>query len=380
MKKYIIWHDNDFDLALWVRDNSILRLKSVEYRCIPKTNSVQQIMHSFSDDITRAVLPFIRLETPDLIIEEINTDTYDTKVVCVAELMTHTPQWQHPAQRFSRIYNAVRLGAPSALFVPARKTKWEKGTQTSYRPTSYTCSPSVYRLFCLTSQQTNIPTLLFNWPDTDGYLRYDPKHPTSPHVSGDTRNFLSFLNTCISQSGNVTLNDTKDILELMNSKSCIADISQFSTIRGIVNTNEIIEQLKLDKTSLPESFLSTQETVWFAPSGLVDSNSAIRTDPYGGMLCAFDILFARDEYGNKIRNIVFDATEVDINSIDFKVLGHEYDNCPFDKGSDFSFNHLEHCPYTQPKYRRIYGEIADIVLFNNKYYQKDGETLYEYVN
>ena len=48
-------------------------------------------------------------------------------VVCVTELMTHTPQWQHPAQRFTRLYTSSILNTPTALIIAQRKTKWEKG-------------------------------------------------------------------------------------------------------------------------------------------------------------------------------------------------------------------------------------------------------------
>ena len=130
MKKYIIWHDNDFDLAYWLFNNSILKSSNVEFRCIPKTNSANQISTYFKDTITRPIMPFIRFETPDLIIQQVEPEN---KILCVTELMTHTPQWQHPAQRFTRLYTSTILKIPTALILPRYKIKWEKGSNTNYK-------------------------------------------------------------------------------------------------------------------------------------------------------------------------------------------------------------------------------------------------------
>ena len=365
MKRYIIWHDNDFDLAIWLRDNSVLHDQDVEYRSIPKTNSCAQIIESFSDPVTVTVLPFIRLETPDIILQEIDTSTNVNKVVCVAELMTHTPQWQHPAQRFSRLYNSSKLGVPSALILPHKKTKWERGQRESYKDVSYTCSPSVYELFVETTRKHKTPTLIFSWPDHDGYLKYHPLHPTSPFISDDINNWFDFFNQCVLKSGNLSSNDVSGILRNMESRAVEVDIHQFATIDSIRNTEDVITSLKLNPELLTEDFKHNQESLIFVPSGLVCASSEMRTDPYAGMLCAFDILFCRDNNGNKIRNLVFVAKDVYKKRINFKMMRHNISECPFEHNKIVSQEHLNECPYTQPKYRRIYGEIADIIKFED---------------
>lgn len=203
--EYIIWHDNDFDLAFWVKDNSILKNKKVQLRCIPKTNKPSQIMGYFNDECTKTVMKYIRYETPDVIIQKI--DGKFNPVVCVTELMTHTPQWQHPAQRFTRLYTSSILKTPTALIIPQRKIKWEKGSRSDYKATPYTCSPSVYQLFVSATNKNNTPTLIFNWPNFEGYLIYDEKHQTSPFIDEEISNWFDFINKCIEKDGALDLSD-----------------------------------------------------------------------------------------------------------------------------------------------------------------------------
>ena len=65
--EYIIWHDNDFDLAYWVRKYTILNDKKVQFRCIPKTNQPSQIINYFSDDCTKTVMQYIKYAQPGLV-------------------------------------------------------------------------------------------------------------------------------------------------------------------------------------------------------------------------------------------------------------------------------------------------------------------------
>lgn len=362
MARYIIWHDNDFDLAIWLKENStVLRGQTVEYRAIPKTNTTEQILRAFTDTDTLPILPFIRMETPDIIIQKVDVDC--NKVMCVLEFMTHTPQWQHPAQRFSRIYNSAMLGVPSALILPHHKTKWEKGNKTSYKPVPYKCSKSVYQLFSETSRLTHCPTLIFNWPERDGYLKYDPRHATAPLVEGGCSYLFDFINLCLNQT--ISIDTAAPYLAFIRDRAEAVSIDQFDTLHPIVSTDEVISRLNLSENDLGEDFLSRQESIIFAPNGLVCANSDMRTDPYAGMLCAFDILFARDVNGNRFRNLVLLAQDVNTNSINFPALEHDSAVCPFCNSTPLVERHLQCCPFTQSKYRRIYGEIADLIKFDN---------------
>ena len=365
---YIIWHDNDFDLAFWVKNNSILNDKKVQLRCIPKTNKPSQIMDYFNDECTKTVMKYIRYETPDIIIQKISEEE-SNPVLCVTELMTHTPQWQHPAQRFTRLYTSSMLKTPTALIIPQRKTKWEKGSRTDYKQTFYSCSPSVYQLFLDATKKNNTPTLIFNWPNFEGYLLYDEKHQTSPFIDAEILKWFDFVNNCIEKNGLLDNEDYKEIYEQMEAKAEIKKPEDFETIRCMANTNDVINEFKLDKNKLSETFLQNEKTLVFAPEGLKCKNSKFRTDPYAGMLCAFDIMFCRDNEFKRKTNLLLIAKNVKTSEIVFTEKIHNNIECPFlNVDIDLLREHLDECCFTQAKYRRIYGEVADIIIFDDKIY------------
>lgn len=365
---YIIWHDNDFDLAFWVKNNSILNDKKVQLRCIPKTNKPSQIMDYFNDECTKTVMKYIRYETPDVIIQKISEEE-SNPVLCVTELMTHTPQWQHPAQRFTRLYTSSMLKTPTALIIPQRKTKWEKGSRTDYKQTFYSCSPSVYQLFLDATKKNNTPTLIFNWPNFEGYLLYDEKHQTSPFIDVEILKWFDFVNNCIEKNGLLDNEDYKEIYEQMEAKAEIKKPEDFETIRCMANTNDVINEFKLDKNKLSETFLQNEKTLVFAPEGLKCKNSKFRTDPYAGMLCAFDIMFCRDNEFKRKTNLLLIAKNVKTSEIVFTEKIHNNIECPFlNVDIDLLREHLDECCFTQAKYRRIYGEVADIIIFDDKIY------------
>ena len=363
--EYIIWHDNDFDLAYWVRANTLLKDKRVQLRCIPKTNQPSQITGYFKDECTKTVMQYIKYETPDIIIQKLDRKA-GYPVLCVTELMTHTPQWQHPAQRFTRLYTSSILKTPTALIIPQHKTKWEKGTRTDYKSTSYSCSPSVYQLFVDSTIKNHTPTLIFNWPDVDGYLLYDEHHQTSPFLKGDIKKWVEFVNTCINKKGHLDISDYSDILANMKEKAEIKNSTDFDTIGGVYNTKDVIKTFNLDRSKLSTRFLSNTKTLVFSPNGLKCSNSKFRTDPYAGMLCAFDIMFCRDLQFKRKTNLLLIAKNVNKSEINFTNESHDIGNCPFiNTNKPLAQEHLKTCCFTQPKYRRIYGEVADVIVFDD---------------
>ena len=181
---YEIWHDNDFDLAHWFYLNSDLKGKRVTLRQIPKTNNPTDLLSHLKLDSDLSLLPAIKYETPDLILIK-NDGKAAPRIQLVVEFMTHTPQHDHPLQRFTRIYGAAWLGIPSVLIIPNKKEKLEKGKKELYKPTIYRANPLIYHLFIKTTQITKTQTLLLMWPEVDGYLKYDKKHPTAPRVEQD---------------------------------------------------------------------------------------------------------------------------------------------------------------------------------------------------
>jgi hypothetical protein len=368
--KYIIWHDNDYDLAFWVYLNSALADSDVSIRSIPKTNSTKQIVEYFSDNLTKIILPYIKFETPDIIIQQI----YPTnKVIFVSEFMTHTPQWQHPIQRFARIYTSTLQNTPSTLVLPMAKTKWERGSRNDYKETKYRCSGSVYNLFLQAANKNLNPTLLFHWPDKDGYLIYDKKHATSPSIQDNMSDWFKFLNSNVlyDSKKNIEINDHQK--KFMKSKSASSIHSDFDTICDFDKTELVIKKMNIKNSKIINLLKSRPETLVFCPKGLNSKNSKFRTDPYAGMICAFDVMFCRDENFQKKANIIFVATDVNKNEVNFISNNHDNKNCPFiNTEVDIDEKHLELCNYTQPKYRRIYGDLADLIIFKDDIYFSNG--------
>jgi len=69
MVQYTIWHDNDFDFALWVYNNSCLKgFENVIIRSIPKSNSESLIKEKFHTKEDYYLMCAIKYATPDLVI------------------------------------------------------------------------------------------------------------------------------------------------------------------------------------------------------------------------------------------------------------------------------------------------------------------------
>jgi hypothetical protein len=369
--KYEIWHDNDFDLAHWFYLNSDLRDEQVSLRQIPKTNNVKDLLNHLTSDSDLALLPGIKYETPDLILIRHNDDG-SSNIELVVEFMTHTPQHDHPLQRFTRIYGSAWLGIPSVLVIPNKKEKLEKGLRDDYRPTMYKANPLIYHLFIKTQEITKTPTILLMWPEVDGYLKYDKKHPTAPRVENELLLLFSLVNAII--KNNDISNLVKDHVDLQKKSSGYDDAgNQYDLTSGkVVITETVLKDLGNKISPKKSSELrELKESFLYSPQGLKSGSSAFRTDPYAGKVCAFDILFCRNSEGTRNRNMVLVA-----NKILSKVNGkpslldefHDLDSCPFLKNSDLisAQKHFkEFCPYTERKQQRIYGEIPDLIIYED---------------
>lgn len=390
----IIWHDNDYDLARWVYLNSFLKesKEKILLRPIPKTNSANTILRCLDGRYDYHILPVIKYETPDIIIQRINEKDNDSEILFVTEFMTHTPQHHHPLQRFSRIYGASNLKIPSVLLIPNTKIKLERRNDV-YRPTSYRANPLIYHIFLKTTKVNKTPTLLFMWPDHEGYLKYDKNHPTAPQINEQVKRWFDLLNIII-QSEESNLIDCLPVKEQQEFMVATGkyqplphdefiknwqNIYKLTTIR-IVNTQEALKEFKLDLKRLPEYFQKNEKTLIFEPEGLNAPATPFRTDPYAGMLCAFDNLFCRDKNGDRVLNLIFRAKnikyEVSENRNIFVDLEHNKTTCPFLKkvAREVAIKHLKEnqCPFTMAKQQRIYGEVADVIVFDDyKYYQKN---------
>lgn len=386
---YVIWHDKDYDFGRWVYLNSNLpkiKEKTV-LRPIPKTNKKSTILGIFEEKTDYDILPVIKYETPDIIIQHIDDSTKKSEILFVTEFMTHTPQHHHPLQRFSRIYGASKLKIPVALVLPNSKTKLER-KKGIYKPTKYKTNPLIYHIFLRTTKTNDNPTLIFLWPEKEGYLKYDKKHPTAPFIDNEIKRWFYFLNNYI-ENNNVDFSKDREIQTQIKMMEKISDydylnqnelakkwktIYKLETIR-IIPTKDVIDEFDLDNNKLCPTFMENTLTLIFEPKGLHAPSTPFRTDPYAGMLCAFDNLFCRGENNKRTINLILKAENINYSETSFKEITHDKKRCPFlISGISQTLskkeleNHLDNCPFTQSKQQRIYGDVADIIVFDDKIY------------
>lgn len=408
---FIIWHDNDFDFARWVYLNSELKnfQEDVYLRPIPKNNSSNLLIEKLKKKHEFNLLPVIKYETPDIVVQYVSSNERVSRILFVSEFMTHTPQHHHPLQRFARIYGASSLGIPNSLVLPAQKVKLERKNK-DYKPVMYHTNPLIYDIFLRTSYVNNTSSLMFLWPERNGYLRTDKKHPTAPLLEGQIIDWIDFLNSCI--NGN---SYRKSQIEFMLAHSNYPKvelthqylIEHFSDIYGlqtveIIDTQEAINRFNLDHTILNNIFLNNKYSLIFSPQGLNPPSSTFRTDPYAGMLCAFDNLFCRNENGERSVNLILVAKDVHAVSLNFmryssntmidrktgapiirqRSFSHDSEICPFLHFNlvDIEFedlkDHLHTCPFTSNKQDRIYGIVSDIIVFDDIIYYNNERANY----
>jgi hypothetical protein len=384
---YVIWHDLDYDFGRWVYLNSNLsKIKEKTIlRPVPKTNTKNIILNIFEEKTDYDILPIIKFETPDIIIQHINDATGESQIIFVTEFMTHTPQHHHPLQRFSRIYGASKLKIPVALVLPKSKIKLER-KKGVYRPIRYKTNPLIYHIFLRTTKSNKTPTMIFLWPEKEGYLKYDKKHPTAPLIDEQIKRWFYFLNRCV-ENHNFNFLKDKEIgteIEMMEKRSNYDYLSQkelskkwseiykLETIR-IIKTKKAIKEFRLNKNKLKKEFMNKELTFIFEPKGLHAPSTPFRTDPYAGMLCAFDNLFCSGEDGKRTINLLLRAENIKHSETSFKEIEHEKENCPFlvvGISQTLSIEeleaHLDNCPFTLSKQQRIYGEVADVIVFDDK--------------
>jgi len=369
MTIFQIWHDNDFDLASWFYENlAFPPASSIEFRQIPKTNSASDLLRHLQNDMDLALLPAIRLETPDLVLIRIKDES--AKILLVAEFMTHTPQHDHPLQRYGRLYNAALLGIPSFLILPGEKEKLEK-KKGEYKPVLYRPNPLAFHLFIETSRKTGTDALLILWPTQKGYLQYDRDHPTAPKKKDEIEDFFSYTQAILDKVSVVSLSDR--ILDRMIAASAYSGNTAISSY-SLSTVSEEETTVALAGLSKPRSFSSTIDdrftSVVYSPEGLRSGKNLFRTDPYGGKLCAFDMLFCRDASGIRAKNLILRANKVlkvEDGSEALLAETHDFAHCPFVRQTTLAEakRHWSNfCPYVERKQQRIYGTVPDLVIFD----------------
>jgi len=393
---YVIWHDNDYDFAKWVYENSVLKDKDVILKSIPKTNNTDLILEKFSHATDFQILPIIKLASPDIIIQKIEADA--AKILFVSEFMTHTPQHDHVFQRFERIYCSSKERIPTALILAGNKTKFEKGKREGYVEVKYRPNPLAVHTYLKTTLINKCPTLMFFWPDENGYLKYDASHQTAPKIEGDIQKWFVYLNEAIS------CEKPEDLLKKPIVRMQIAFleikyplgkvpfysvnhanfVSKFNSYYDldrvkIIKTSEAVSLFQLDKRKLNPLFLLREKSVIFE----YDSQE-FRTDPYCGYVCAYTNLFCIDDTGIKTLNLIHVPRGIKFQEVSkqtkkkdpcFTQFYDDLNKCPIHSLQTFNktrFNevkdHLKECIYTKSKQQRIFGTVPDIIVFDDMIY------------
>ena len=368
-RKFIIWHDRDFDFALWVHKNSILKNFEVTLKAIPKTYSVNDLLTSFKSKEDFKIMPVIQFAGHDVIVQEILEN--ESKILLASEFMTQTPQHDHVAQRFERIYKSSSLGVPSAFIYPKNKIKLEKNKKTNtYKPSNYSSSSIPLSIYVKTNELFENPSLMFYWPTEDGYLLFDKNHPTAPLNKHEVNDWFHFLNQLI-------LGYDNDLTSVKQQKKMKVELGDFNfdeskQVRLSEHLSEDIpEYLQIPESNFPESFFNYDKTYIYS-----FSSKSWRTDPYMGWACGYKRLFCEGNDGNKIANFVYMPIKTEEVKKDFYNLDELCKECPFDNFNIFeNYNYAdlvkhiksEKCISTKAKDLRILSRVADLLVLKEGY-------------
>lgn len=387
MVQYTIWHDNDFDFALWVYNNSCLKgFENVIIRSIPKSNSESLIKEKFHTKEDYYLMCAIKYATPDLVIQK--TDDKWTKILFCSEFMTQTPQHDHVFQRFERIFCISKLKIPVAFVFAERKCKLEKDKkQNKYTERFYSPNPLAVHTYLKTSKINNSPTLMFFWPDLNWYLKYDIKHQTAPKIEWDIIKWFDFLNLSVKNENNnlIDENVVKNQIKHLNESYLLKTWDKFLDVNyddflkkysdfynlsriSIINTNDVISKYNLNKTMLNQDFLKNSKTLIFEYE-----SQKVRTTPYCWFICWLYNLFCLDDEWNKKINLIHKPIYKTYRW-EFVWKTEDITSCPFENFLNFNNSSLQEildhdCIYYKSQFNRIFSNIPDLnIIWDQIFY------------
>lgn len=392
---YVIWHDNDYDLALWVYENTEIFGKETRFRKIPKTNNPSDLLNALKSSEDFQILPVIKFATPDIIIQKI--DGQNSEVLIAAEFMTHTPHHDHIFQRFERVYCIAKEGIPMSLILLDKKVKIERGTNEHYRPRAYSPSNLTVHTYIKTSLISRFPVLMFFWPTKDGFPIMDLKHPTAPAIESDIPKWLTHINLrVLEKTSKKDFDDasSKQYEELLSGykfgdgrkfdeisyEELVENINTFYpklTRATVEDTEAFMTKYKIDAFKAPGNFTKLEKTIVFSYK-----SRDFRTDPYTGFLCGVKNMFVYDNNGKKRANLVLIPEGISYSKISrtpqkgFHDIPEDLRKCPLRSQKNLakvSFDEVvDHinsgCIYTLSKQQRIFGTVADMIIFDDYIY------------
>jgi hypothetical protein len=368
---FIIWHDNDLDLAHWIKENTKLSsYRNVAFRLLfPPTNKTN------FPKMPREIQKLLYLDKHDIIIT-IDEGGAPLPVITL-EFMTHTPQSQHTKQRFCRIVAAAENRVPCAFIIPEMKVS---GGQ------SYRCTPDIFYALHKLMDIHRIPSFGYFWPHDNGVLKNSQVHPSAPREEGQIKYLFEFVDLCIEyavQGRPPTLLFREPLLfshiDFTRTKAYESpvEISRYTGL-SLVSTSGLAKRIRREynvaRSSLPDYFLGRSKSLIQSHEFIATtSQEHFRTDPYAGMQAFFDYCFCRvgETTMHRRYNLVFEARGVALDV--YTNMYHSYwkQSCPFNK-SDIPDNipllnlHIKSgCTYTKNKQLRTYGYLSDMLIFDD---------------
>lgn len=370
MIHFTIWHDNDINLAQWIKRNTILskyRNNVFFQRLYPPTN------RKYFPKMPREIQRLLYLDKHDIIITFISSGAHIP--IVTLEFMTHTPQSQHTKQRFCRIVSSAENRVPCAFIIPEKKMS---GGQL------YTCTTDIFYALQKLMDIHRVPIFGYFWPDENGILKHSRRYPSAPIEEGNIIDLFHFIDLSINYAiqgrpSTLLLREPDLFLHLdFNRTKAYEKPVKIERYKGLSlkKTNDLVREIETDynieKIKIPEYFLGRELSLVQAHEFKANQET-LRTDPYAGMQAFFDYCFCRigETTIQRRYNLVFRSKGIKFNV--YSNMYHTYwdDSCPFnidEKPDNIPFLNLHikyGCTYTKNKQLRTYGYLSDMIIFDD---------------
>ena len=379
-----IWHANDLNAANWFIEGVKPLKQTWTKEIIPAAGSAGFLR------LPEQIKRILRLDKPDLI-ATIERNGRDEPVVSI-EITSTTPHGQHTKQRFARLVAAAEAGVPCLYITPERKA-----ALVGNRPHIYNLTASVYYALQRINTLNTAPAFIYCYSDLAGNLLTDSRFPQQPSLKHlDIQHAFRTIVSAISRlSANVDLAAwrrdpwvSSELKRIDTKASGHAEaVSKYETLEEI-DTRDL-ESYLLAATSMtqkwisqtlnesPPRLFSRDKSLIFKPNGRLFEKAG---DPYCGMMAFFDYVFCRtgsgveDRHTNLIYMPLKKSRPRDIS--DFATNGY---HTFYKRDSAFRHKHVDKVAqqfqishelqyggvFTMIKPLRIYGYLADLIVFND---------------
>lgn len=406
--KINLWVSTD-ETAEWLVENTILQ--NYDYNVKKLVESDANKPKEFYK-IPEAIKRILYLDAVDIIIE------INKKPVLAVEISHEAGTGHNAFQRFSRIVAAAESNIPVAYIYPEagfihrqNSDRWDR------------INPNIFRALEKVMQIHNSPALLYyypsefdgnfeNAPSTSNGLIHDDFHLSSPNSQDvEIQEFFKFVDLVVEE----TINKEDNLLLINNHlvserrdwmqeefilKGGKDKVWSPNTATITVPTSSLIKFIKKfsgQEYDFGDLLTSREETV------IYKVNAMLRGDPYPGALSALDYLSTRigENIEDRDKNLViawcdveYDMHNDELNIVDSKASVDDfmesvnkvrdpkkcllsfstYETLSVEKHNiPRYFMQVNHgCKFTKKKELRVYSVFADVIIFEDGCFWKDG--------